>query len=337
MTLEILIFKLSYLTLINYYIINAIISYKFPFFLFQLNSRNLFYQNYKLKYLNMSYFTNYIQSFLAKFGLKIAKVIDEQTYHTAMSLMLCKHNYALKSHTPMERSFIKYCIENYPNSFSQRGQDLFSAWANPQLTFGQDYCIEFGAADGLYLSNTYLMSKKYGTKCLLIEPNPKFFSRLKKNRPSDFLIQGAVREIGMESGSIIEFIDEGLLTLRKGLRISDSLKDAFNKNLNSFKVKVVDLNHEIQSAFGNQVTNISYISMDTEGSELEILQTIDFDRYHFNCMTIECEEAESDRAYKIIEFLKNKGYVRVFDYGITGVDLWFLPIGHLNLRIEGMK
>jgi hypothetical protein len=73
--------------------------------------------------------------------------------------------------------------------------------------------------------------------------------------------------------------------------------------------------------------------MDTEGSELEILHTINFEKYNFNCMTIECEEAQADRANKIIEFLKTKGYTRVFDYGITGVDLWFLPNNHPLLNI----
>ena len=122
----------------------------------------------------------------------------------------------------------------------------------------------------------------------------------------------------MESGSTIEFLDEGLLTMRKGLPVAESLKNVFNVNASSFKVNVVDLNHEIVSAFGSNVTNIDYISMDTEGSELEILKTINFDKYKFNCMTIECDETQIKRSEEIIAFLKDKGYNRVFDYGITG-------------------
>ena len=284
-----------------------------------------------------NYFRNLIQKLLGDYGLKLSRIISDETYHTAMSLMLCKHGYALKSHSRIEESFIKHCVNSFPNSFSQRGQDLFALWSNPHLTNDRqlgEYCIEFGAADGVYLSNTYLLSMKYGCKSLLIEPNPKFYSKLKKNRAQDTVIKGAVREIGMESGSTIEFLDEGLLTMRKGLPVAESLKNVFNVNASSFKVNVVDLNHEIVSAFGSNVTNINYISMDTEGSELEILKTINFDKYKFNCMTIECDETQIKRSEEIIAFLKDKGYNRVFDYGITGVDLYFLPINHIHLILN---
>jgi hypothetical protein len=47
-----------------------------------------------------------------------------------MSLMLCKHGYALKRCNSLEESFIKHCIDSYPKSYSQRAQDLFAVWAN---------------------------------------------------------------------------------------------------------------------------------------------------------------------------------------------------------------
>jgi hypothetical protein len=49
------------------------------------------------------------------------------------------------------------------------------------------------------------------------------------------------------------------------------------------------------------------MSLDTEGSELEILKGIDFDKYKFGIMNIEHNNVEPRRS-DIRNFLENKGY-----------------------------
>lgn len=117
------------------------------------------------------------------------------------------------------------------------------------------------------------------------------------------------------------------------MTVSESLTEGFKKaKMDSFKVTLYDLNELIEKF--TKSSTIHYLSIDTEGSEYEILQTIDFEKYKFNALTVECESHQANRAEKICSFLASKGYVRVFSYGITGVDLWFLPADHPLLLIE---
>ena len=73
-----------------------------------------------------------------------------------------------------------------------------------------------------------------------------------------------------------------------------------------------------------QINHFAYLSIDTEGNELEILQTINFKKYTFNCLTVECNFYSNSRE-SIIEIMNKNGYNVIFkkDIAITGVDLWF--------------
>ena len=65
--------------------------------------------------------------------------------------------------------------------YSQYGQDKFiheTFFSNKRDgTF-----VEIGASDGFFISNTYFFEKNLNWKGICIEPNPKLFSSLKKNR-----------------------------------------------------------------------------------------------------------------------------------------------------------
>jgi hypothetical protein len=58
---------------------------------------------------------------------------------------------------------------------------------------------------------------------------------------------------------------------------------------------------------------INFLSIDIEGAELQALQGIPFDKYHFGAMAIEHNEEEPKRT-DILNFLKSKGYERVHSY-----------------------
>jgi hypothetical protein len=53
-------------------------------------------------------------------------------------------------------------------SYSQIRQDLFVLFA---LGKTPGYFVEFGACDGVYLSNTFLLETYYGWSGLLVEPS----------------------------------------------------------------------------------------------------------------------------------------------------------------------
>jgi hypothetical protein len=66
----------------------------------------------------------------------------------------------------------------------------------------EGFFVEFGATDGVVLSNTLLLEKQFGWNGICAEPNPKFFKELSKNRRC--IVSNAC--IGSLSGEKIEFI-----------------------------------------------------------------------------------------------------------------------------------
>ena len=56
--------------------------------------------------------------------------------------------------------------------------------------------------------------------------------------------------------------------------------------------------------------NIDYLSIDTEGSEYEILKTFDFDKYKVKIITCECNYTPTRN--KIYSLLSANGYQRKF-------------------------
>ena len=55
---------------------------------------------------------------------------------------------------------------------------------------------------------------------------------------------------------------------------------------------------------------IDYLSIDTEGSEFEILKNFDFNNFKFRVIT--CEHNFSDNREKIYKLLTDNGYIRKF-------------------------
>ena len=67
---------------------------------------------------------------------------------------------------------------------------------------------------------------------------------------------------------------------------------------------------------------IDYLSIDTEGSELEILQTFDFDAYKFRLITVE-HAGEKEKREKICSLLESKGYNRWLPI-LSRWDDWYI-------------
>lgn len=67
--------------------------------------------------------------------------------------------------------------------------------------------------------------------------------------------------------------------------------------------------------------NIDYLSIDTEGSEYDILKEHDFNEYCFHVIT--CEHNFTEMREKIYALLSEKGYERVLP-SISRWDDWYI-------------
>ena len=130
-------------------------------------------------------------SFLV-FGIKTYKeIINKQRLKIFNLKILKRSNYneliseneKLKFDLLFAQNFPKKAVEilrHLPISRSQLRQDLFVL---SQLNFKKKgFFVEFGAADGLTLSNTYILEKNFKWKGIVSEPAKIFHKRLTHNR-----------------------------------------------------------------------------------------------------------------------------------------------------------
>ena len=94
------------------------------------------------------------------------------------------------------------------------------------------------------------------------------------------------------------------------------------KRMESFKqikVNTISLNDLINEYFNDVAP--SYISVDTEGSEYEILLNLDFKKYRPKVFTVEHNYTNHEK--KIDELMNINGFKRVFK-NLTYFDAWYV-------------
>jgi FkbM family methyltransferase len=186
-------------------------------------------------------------------------------------------------------------------SYSQLGQDVKVLDFYNKKENG--YFIEIGASDGIMFSNTYLLESQYGWKGVCCEPIPERFEKLLENRPYSLCCNGAIYN---KSGLQVQF-DIAEYDLLSG--ISDHIdfhKETVDTNKKTIHVETITLLDLLDKV--NAPSFIEYMSLDTEGSEYEILKNFDFNKYTFGLIDVEHNYVEPRRT-NIRNILLLNGYV----------------------------
>ncbi|MCB1109320.1 MAG: FkbM family methyltransferase [Chlamydiia bacterium] len=202
------------------------------------------------------------------------------------------------------------CVDLLATSPAQVRQDIF---ALAMLDFPQDgFFVEFGATNGTELSNTHMLERDFGWTGILCEPAAGWHTALKSSRKA--IID--TRCVWSESGAEVQFT-EAPSAINSG--ISTFVKTSRKVRGRSYAVETVSLNDLL--AQHNAPAMIDFISIDTEGSEYDILSTVDFDRWSFRVMTVEHNhEPQRDQ---VVALLTSKGYRRVFE-AVSRFDDWYV-------------
>lgn len=228
--------------------------------------------------------------------------------------------YLIKKNTSDKKN--KMTIENYLNfsadlvlqSKSQIFQDLFVLYYLDEKKGG--FFVEFGATNGITLSNTFLLEKRYQWTGILAEPAKIWQQDLKENRgciiDTDCVWHTTGHNLTFNETTIAElsFVDL--------YEEQDSLSSQ-RINQSSYQVSTISLN-ELLSKYDAPCI-IDYISIDTEGSEFEILQSLDFEKYNVRVITV--EHNFTPKRELIFQLLTKKGYSRIFSQ-ISLFDDWYV-------------
>ena len=217
--------------------------------------------------------------------------------------------------------FIKFIKVNKKKIRSQLYQDIFASFVVNDK-FNKTY-LEFGATNGIDLSNTYILENEFSWSGSLAEPDQNWIDDLRKNRPNSNIISKC---IWSTSGKKLNFFSSNthVLSSLDDFKYSDINSMPGNtaarvKEGKNYQVETISLNDVIFNYFGGKTP--SYISIDTEGSEFEILNSFDFTKYQPIIFTI--EHNFTDLQKKIDDLMKKNNYLRIFR-DLTLFDAWYI-------------
>jgi FkbM family methyltransferase len=214
-------------------------------------------------------------------------------------------------------SFIFFLISmnllfsNENKYYSQYEQDKFV-----NETFFKDkkdgFFVDIGAFDGITISNSYFFEKTLGWKGICVEPLPEPFELLKNCRDA-ICFNGCVDV----SNGIKPFLQVNNVLVLSGL-----LKTYDPRHLQRAKNEAKEKGGSIQKIFTNCITfndllaqtnqtKIDLLSIDTEGNELDILKSIDYDKYDIDIIMV--ENNYNNPQFKT--FLTKKGYKFIRNLG----------------------
>lgn len=183
-------------------------------------------------------------------------------------------------------------MSNYKSQFEQDKHvlDVYKDKKN-------GYFVDIGAYDGIESSNSFILEKEYGWNGICVECNPRYYQMLCDVR-SCYKSNSAIYNINdrlmpfYDSGGYAGFVE----TNNHTHITNDPIINVTTQTLTTLLEKF------------NAPSFIEYLSLDTEGSEYEILKAHDFNRYKFGYICVEHNHIEKNRK-AIRELLETNGYV----------------------------
>ena len=222
------------------------------------------------------------------------------------------------------RRFLKNFIDSFKNKKgikSQLYQDVFASFVVGNK-FDKTF-LEFGATDGIEFSNSYMLENRLGWKGVLSEPSPQWHDSLKNNRKNTKIITQCIwsksketLDFFMSDAGVYSTINDFVDNDKNSMPANTKLRKKTGKIIS---VKTISLNDVVKEYFNN--ISPSYISVDTEGSEYEILKSFNFNSFRPKIITV--EHNYTDIEIKVDNLMNDNNYKRVFK-NLTDFDAWYV-------------
>ncbi|MBK5270222.1 MAG: FkbM family methyltransferase [Bacteroidia bacterium] len=205
-------------------------------------------------------------------------------------------------------------------SFSQAGEDRIIQFLFNTLGISRPSYLDIGANHPVLGSNSYLFYI-IGSKGVCVEPEPNLFAAIKKIRKRDTCLNIGIGVSDEIASDFFIFPDpySGWNTF--------SREEAQLRNLSGHPYKRIiqmplkNINDILGSNF--KVTP-DFISIDVEGLDFQIIQSLDFEKYQPKVLLVETirfgDSIKAEKQLPLIDFICSKGY---FIYADTGINTIF--------------
>eukprot|EP00986_Skeletonema_menzelii_P002274 scaffold619_cov150-Skeletonema_menzelii.AAC.22 len=164
--------------------------------------------------------------------------------------------------------------------------------------------LEMGALDGISFSNSLMFEQCLGWNGLLIEANPKSFTKLRENRPCAITIGETACSV--DEGPTLRMAGvEGVATI-----VKDNVKEDY------VEVPCRPLSQMLEE---NGIDRINFFSLDVEGAELDVLQTLDWEKIKIDVLMVESDfiynaqkgGTQEEKIKALRDFVTSKGMMQV--------------------------
>ena len=264
-------------------------------------------QSKKTKMITLNRIIQFVEPLLNRFGIVALRT---NTHDALLSKARVARKFEILRQFSEEVETSVY-VSLLEKSNSQLDQELAALAASGLKRGG--FFVEFGATDGITLSNTYFLESEWGWVGILAEPGVEWHSRLLKNRTAKI----STDAVWSLTGEQLTFMESGELSTLSAFRNSDQHQRSGRK----YQVSTISLNDLL--AQNKAPEHIDFLSIDTEGSELEILESFDFGLHTFGFICV--EHNFTDSREKIANLLTSKGYERILG-DVSEWDDWFIPV-----------
>jgi FkbM family methyltransferase len=211
-------------------------------------------------------------------------------------------------------AFLRFCLANVLRSRSQFLQDMWVAYELQSRQNG--FFVEFGGADGIKGSNSYFFERELGWNGIIAEPARVWQTALHNNRHC-FVDD---RCVWTRSGETLTFNQPPIAAHSTIDSYSESdIHADTRKEGHRYPVQTISLVDLLE--FWRAPRRIDYLSIDTEGSEFDILSSFDFSAYDVRLITV--EHNHTDKRQALFDLLTSKGYQRKFE-ALSNVDDWYV-------------
>jgi len=218
------------------------------------------------------------------------------------------------------RSFKAILTGKAHASFSQFGEDIIIQKMLDKYSINEVCYLDIGANDPINGSNTYSFYLR-GNSGVLIEPNKILCNKINKIRPNDTCLN-----IGIGDGSATEADYFMFQDIYNGMNtFSEEEAKRYEKEgfaiQNKIKMPLKNINDIIRDHVKHPIT---LISLDVEGLDEMILNSLDFEKYQPLLVCVETVVFSLHNKYSkresIINLMKAKNY---FIYADTHVNTIF--------------